>query len=54
MKGNSIKEQTKELQAQGAEEIVIESYTGANVDRPKFEQLLKALKENDMLHGGEA
>lgn len=49
LKGNSIEEQTQELQAQGAEEIVVESYTGAKMDRPKFEQLLKALKEDDTL-----
>lgn len=49
-KGTSLEEQSKELRAAGAEQIVVDHYTGTKVnDRPEFGKLLKELKEGDTL-----
>lgn len=47
--GNSLPEQERQLRDAGAEEIVLECYTGTEVDRPKFTPLLKKLKKGDTL-----
>ena len=49
LEGNSLSEQEKALREAGAEEIVLECYTGTKVDRPKFTKLLEKLKEGDTL-----
>lgn len=49
LEGNSLSEQEKALREAGAEEIVLECYTGTKVDRPKFTPLLAKLKEGDTL-----
>ena len=48
--GNSLPEQERQLREAGAEEIVLECFTGTNVARPKFTPLLKKLKAGDTLY----
>lgn len=50
LNGNSLEEQEKTLREAGAEEIVLECFTGTTVDRPKFTPLLKKLKSGDTLY----
>lgn len=50
LNGNSLGEQEKSLRDAGAEEIVLECFTGKTVDRPKFSVLLKELKAGDTLY----
>ena len=47
--GNSLEDQVKALEAYGCQEIVTEAFTGKTVDRPKFQKLMKRLKEGDTL-----
>ena len=47
--GNSLDEQRELLTAAGAQEIVIDSYTGTKMDRPAFSMLLNRLQEGDKL-----
>ena len=47
--GNSLGEQEKALREAGAEEIILECFTGTTVERPKFTPLLKKLKAGDTL-----
>lgn len=49
LNGNSLEEQEKTLREAGAEEIVLECFTGTTVDRPKFTPLLNKLKSGDTL-----
>lgn len=49
LNGNSLGEQEKTLREAGADEIVLECYTGTTVERPKFTPLLKKLKAGDTL-----
>ncbi len=49
LNGNSLPEQEKALRDAGAEEIVLECFTGTTVDRPLFTPLLEKLKEGDTL-----
>lgn len=49
MRGNSFGEQEQALRAEGAQEIVRESYTGTKLDRPLFDELLGKLKDGDTL-----
>ena len=49
LNGNSLEEQEKLLKEAGAEEIVLECFTGTTVDRPKFAPLLSKLKSGDVL-----
>lgn len=47
---NSIEQQSKEiLEKYSGAKIVEEQFTGKTTDRPKFNKLLKALKEGDLL-----
>jgi len=48
--GNSLPEQERQLREAGAEEIVLECYTGTEVERPKFTPLLSKLKSGDTLY----
>lgn len=50
LNGNSLQEQERALRDAGAEEIILECYTGKTVDRPKFTPLLKKLKAGDTLY----
>lgn len=47
--GNSLVDQEKKLREAGADEIVLEAYTGTKMDRPKFEKLLEKLEPGDEL-----
>lgn len=47
--GNSLEAQEKKLLDAGCEEIVLESYTGTKMDRPKFTKLIEKLKAGDTL-----
>ena len=47
--GNSLDAQIELLKQRGAEEIVAECFTGRQVDRPKFTELLEKLKPGDEL-----
>ena len=47
--GNSLEEQTRELQSYGCQEIITESFTGKTTDRPKFQELISNLSEGDTL-----
>ena len=49
LNGNSLEEQEKALRDAGAEEIVLECYTGTTVDRPQFTPLLEKLEAGDTL-----
>ncbi|WP_455938426.1 recombinase family protein [Gemella morbillorum] len=47
--GNSLEEQTKKLKEQGNCDVIIEEqFSGKTSQRPKFQQLLKELKEDDV------
>lgn len=48
-KGNSLEDQQNKLHEAGAQNIVIEQYTGTTTHRPKFEELLQLLKAGDTL-----
>ena len=45
--GNSLEDQVKALESYGCQEIITEAFTGKTVDRPKFQKLMKRLKEGD-------
>ena len=49
LNGNSLEEQEKALRDAGADEIILECYTGTTVDRPLFTPLLEKLEEGDTL-----
>ena len=47
--GNSLTDQRQKLMDARCDEIVLESYTGTKMDRPKFSEVLENLKEGDTL-----
>lgn len=47
--GNSLEDQTAKLREAGCQEIVCETYTGTNMDRPKLTALLEKLVLGDEL-----
>lgn len=49
LNGNSLEEQEKSLRDAGAEEIILECFTGTKIERPLFTPLLEKLKEGDTL-----
>lgn len=49
LNGNSLEEQEKTLREAGAEEVVLECFTGTTIDRPKFSPLISKLKAGDTL-----
>lgn len=49
LNGNSLEEQEKALREAGADEIVLECFTGTKIERPLFTPLLEKLKEGDTL-----
>lgn len=50
LEGNSLSEQERVLLEAGAEEVVLECFTGKLIDRPKFTPLLNKLKSGDTLY----
>lgn len=50
LNGNSLEEQEKALRDAGAEEVVLECFTGKTIDRPKFKPLLDSLEAGDTLY----
>lgn len=49
LEGNSLQEQERVLIEAGAEEVVLECFTGKEIDRPKFTPLLNKLEKGDTL-----
>lgn len=49
LKGNSIEEQKKLLEANGVMHFYQDAYTGTKTDRPQFNELLSMLQEGDTL-----
>lgn len=49
LNGNSLSEQTAQLKAAGADEVICECFTGTKTDRPKFTPLLEKLQDGDTL-----
>ena len=47
--GNSLEDQEKKLLDAGCDEVVMETYTGTKMDRPKFTKLLEELQPGDTL-----
>lgn len=47
--GNSLEVQEKLLRESGAEEIFIDSFTGAKLERPEFDKLLNQIQSGDTL-----
>ena len=50
LEGNSLPEQERKLREAGAEEVVLECFTGTTVERPLFSELLKKLEAGDTLY----
>lgn len=48
--GNSLEDQRAKLLAAGAEEIVVDTFTGTKIDRPAFSALLDRLLPGDTLY----
>ena len=47
--GNSLEDQERQLKEAGCDEIILETYTGTKMDRPKFTKLLESLQPGDTL-----
>ena len=47
--GNSLEDQVNALKEYGCQEIVTEAFSGKTMDRPKFQELIGKLEDNDML-----
>lgn len=47
--GNSLEDQKNLLAAEGCDEIILETYTGTRMDRPKFTKMLEGLESGDTL-----
>lgn len=47
--GNSLQDQTSQLEAAGCQQIYHDSYTGTKMDRPEFSKLLSVLSPGDTL-----
>lgn len=47
--GNSLQEQENKLREAGAQEIVLDVFTGTKIDRPEFAKLLSRLQSGDKL-----
>ena len=47
--GNSLEDQVAALEKYGCQEIIEEAFSGKTMERPKFQKLLKILKEGDTL-----
>ena len=49
IKGNSLEDQVKALQAYGCQKIVTEAFTGKTMERPQFAALFRKLQSDDTL-----
>lgn len=47
--GNSLEDQVTALEKYGCQKIIEEAFSGKTMERPKFQRLLKTLKEGDTL-----
>lgn len=47
--GNSLEDQENKLREAGAEEVVLEAFTGTTMERPEFTKVLERLGEGDTL-----
>lgn len=47
--GNSLEDQVAALEKYGCQKIIEEAFSGKTMERPKFQRLLKTLKEGDTL-----
>ena len=47
--GNSLEEQVASLETYGCQEIITEAFSGKTMERPKFQQLIEGLQEDDTL-----
>lgn len=47
--GNSLEEQKRQLEEAGCDEIILETYTGTKMERPKFTMLIESLEPGDTL-----
>ena len=47
--GNSLEDQVAALEKYGCQKIIEEAFSGKTMERPKFQKLLKILKEGDTL-----
>lgn len=47
--GNSLEEQEGKLKEHGAVKVFSDAFTGAKVERPKFQELLKVVKPGDTI-----
>lgn len=47
--GNSLEDQVAALEKYGCQKIIEEAFSGKTMERPKFQRLLKILKEGDTL-----
>lgn len=47
--GNSLEEQTARLREHGAAQIFVDAFTGTKLERPQFQELLKAVKSGDTI-----
>ena len=47
--GNSLESQRLQLEAHGAQEIYMDSFTGSKIHRPEFERLLDVIRPGDTL-----
>ena len=50
LEGNSLPEQERKLLEAGAEEVILECFTGTTVERPLFSEVLKKLEAGDTLY----
>lgn len=48
--GNSLDDQRARLLAAGAEEVVVDQFTGTRMDRPAFSRLMDRLQPGDTLY----
>lgn len=47
--GNSLEDQKRQLEEAGCDEIILETYTGTKMERPKFTTLIESLEPGDTL-----
>lgn len=48
--GNSLDDQREKLLAAGAEEVVVDVFTGTKLDRPAFSKLMDSIQQGDTLY----
>lgn len=48
--GNSLDDQREKLLAAGAEEIIVDTFTGTKLERPEFSKLMARIQPGDVLY----